>query len=110
MRAYIAIEPGPRRINVCVQAEMSTLWTLLDVIPALNECGRDNREAVEAQLSVLGEELTITQTLTEFSKNHTEPHVLRAAIAAAKWLREGGEAPSIQWLRMVAKKRHSALH
>jgi hypothetical protein len=104
MQAFIAIESGPHNINVRVQAEVSTLWTLLDVVPIFNECGDDNREAVEAQLSVLAEGLTIAETSAEFDNDCTETYVLSAALTAAEWLWEGGEAPSVQWLHVVGKE------
>ena len=103
MQAFIAIEAGPHGTNVRVQAEVSTLWTLLDVVPAFNECGDDNREALEAQLSVLAEGLTIAEASAEFDNDCTEAYVLSAALTAVEWLWDGGEAPSVQWLRMVGR-------
>ncbi len=108
MQTLIAIDLGPLTASVRVQAEVSTLWALLDIIPAFNECGDDNREAVEAQLSVLAEGLTIAEASAEFDNDCTEPYVLSAALAAVEWLWKGGEAPSVQWIRLVG--RDAAVH
>jgi hypothetical protein len=89
--------------QVTVQAEVSLLWTLVDVIPPLSLTGDDNREAIEAQLSVLVDELDLLQVLVEFDRKSTDAYVLRAAIQAAVWLQEGGEPPSTSWLQSTSR-------
>jgi hypothetical protein len=75
----------------------------VDVIPALSLRGDDNREAIEAQLSVLVDELDLLQVLVEFDRKSTDAYVLRAAIQAAVWLQEGGEPPSTSWLQSTSR-------
>jgi hypothetical protein len=103
--AQLASHPShPRSIfaaNIPVQAEVSLLWTLVDLIPPRSSAGDDNREAIEAQLSVLVDELNLAQVLAEFYNESTDDYVLTAAIKAAVWLEEGGESPSTAWLRVV---------
>lgn len=43
----------PHFTSATVQAEVSNLWTLIDLVPGLSEFGDDNREVIEAQLSIL---------------------------------------------------------
>jgi hypothetical protein len=96
--------------QVTVQAEVSLLWTLVDVIPALSLRGDDNREAIEAQLSVLVDELDLLQVLVEFDRKSTDAYVLRAAIHAAVWLQEGGEPPSTGWLQLASNGPFTQSH
>jgi hypothetical protein len=101
MQLEIAIASRPPCTSTRIQDEVSRLWTLLELVPAFNELGDDNQEAIEAQLSALGEGLTTAQTLAEFSGDHTEPYVLDAALAAVEWLWAGGECPSAYWSRLI---------
>jgi hypothetical protein len=86
--------------KIAIQAEVSRLWSLVNVIPELSPEGDDNREAIEAQLSVLTDELSLLQVLVEFDVESTDAYVLGAALQAAIWLQKGGEPPSRGWLAM----------
>jgi hypothetical protein len=89
--------------NVALQAEVSLLWVLADVFPNRTSRGNDPRDAIEAQLCVLADELNLSQVLAEFKNEQTDAYVLEAAIEAAVWLQKGGEAPSTGWLRLMNK-------
>ena len=91
----------PHCINPTVQAEVAKLWTLIDLVPGVNESGDDNRGAIEAQLSVLSDALTLAETTVEFDDGFTEAYVVGAALIAVDWLWKGGEPPSAKWLRMA---------
>lgn len=103
MQEFVVGESWPRSTSVRVRAEASRLWTLLTLVPPLNQFGDDNQEAIEAQLSVITEGLTVAETVAEFDNACTERYVLCAALTAVKWLWEGGEAPSDHWLRVASR-------
>jgi hypothetical protein len=86
--------------KVMVQAEISLLWALADVFPSSKTAAGDHREAIEAQLCVLVDELDLSQVLVEFDSESTGGYVRQAAIQATVWLAQGGEPPSTGWLRL----------
>jgi hypothetical protein len=90
--------------KMTIQAEVSLLWALADVFPSSKTVEGDHREAIEAQLCVLVDELDMSQVVVEFHNDSTAPYVLQAAIQAATWLEQGGEPPSSNWLRFTKRK------
>lgn len=90
--------------HLMLQAEVSLLWALVDCFPNLGNRDADHREAIEAQLCVLADELELSQVLIEFGTQDTDPYILGAAIQAAIWLRDGGDPPSTRWLRFASPK------
>jgi hypothetical protein len=90
MEVTAVLSSLPHCINPTVQAEVAKLWTLIDLVPGVNESGNDNREAIEAQLSVLSDALTLAETTVEFDDGFTEAYVVGAALIAVDWLWKGG--------------------
>jgi hypothetical protein len=69
-----------------IQAEVSKLWTLIELVLGLSEFGDDNREAIEVQLGVLSDSLTLAETTAEFDDGFTEAYVVGVALIAVDWL------------------------
>jgi hypothetical protein len=94
---------GPRTCHtkLAVSNEISDLWKLALLIPQFDDTGDDNREAIEAQLSVLTDLLTDLQVIEEFGTDLTEANVMDAAMCASQWLDGVGEVPSARWHRAV---------
>lgn len=86
--------------DTVTQAEMSELWRLAILIPQSGDAGEDHREAIEAQLSVLGARLTLSQVTAEYGAD-AEVTVFQAAMRASEWLRGMGEKPSVEWKQML---------
>jgi hypothetical protein len=86
-----------------VQAEISLLWALADLFPSSRTAEGDHREAIEAQVCVVTDELTISQVFAEFENESTDNCILQAALQAALWLEKGGEPPSTGWLELAER-------
>jgi hypothetical protein len=109
MQATATLYLLPHCTNAKVQEEVSKLWTLIDLVPELSEFGDDNREAIEAQLSVLCDGLTLAEATAEFDNELTEAYVLGAALIAVEWLWKGGQVPSTEWIRLAGTRASSYL-
>jgi hypothetical protein len=93
----------PAQTDADIQAEVALLWKLTIIIPQKNLAGRENRKAIEAQLSILSALVPPPGTAAEFSTNDTENHVFRAAMRASMWLGGIGEPPSGHWVRAIGR-------
>lgn len=84
-----------------VSAELTRLAKVRGIIPAHSAFGDDNHAALDAQMGVLRERMTLEEVTARWDCDNAETYVLSGALNAAEWLRGEGNAPSEEWLGMV---------
>lgn len=95
------------RTNEEINAELSRLAKLREIVTAHSAFGDDNHAAIDATMRVLGERMSTEDVSEELDRDDVADYILSEALNAAHWLRghvwlEGqGAAPSEGWLNMA---------
>jgi hypothetical protein len=82
-----------------IAAEPIALNELLSQVPPTTCFGDDNREAINAQIRVIEENMTLDKLLMEYEEGNA--HIFNSALDALEWLSDDGLPLSEHWSEMV---------
>ena len=81
------------------ETELSQLYSLYYQVRPFTGFGEDNRAAIAAQIAVIEGRMTLDEVEYEYEDGPN--YTMSAALDALEWLRDGAEAPSEDWMRIV---------
>ncbi len=97
----ITVPKQPRRSKQEIVNGLRDLRTLRNKIPRTTAFDDDNRQAIRAEIHVIGAELTMEQVFDKYEDG--EQYTLSSALNALGWLRDDAAPTSEGWTEMIAK-------